>query len=167
MKPQTNAVLALYPNGRGYGYALFDTPHNLLACGVRTVRPFDSKKYIKRIEKDFADYKPAVILLQDTKAKDSKRGKRIQDLMEEVGALALRHNLEVRYFSVEQIRVVFLDHKVETRFERAQAIYRWLKAYKHMLPIYRKPWKNEHYNSAVFDAISLALTHFDYKIVYS
>ncbi len=49
------------------------------------------------------------------------------------------------------------------RYEIAKTIARWLYAFEPMLPRPRKIWKSDDRRMSMFDAASLALTHFYFK----
>jgi hypothetical protein len=49
---------------------------------------------------------------------------------------------------------------VKTKYEIARTIVKWLPQFKHQMPRFRKPWMAEDYNMGMFDALSLAITHF-------
>ena len=46
-----NTILALYPNARGLGYALFSNPKEIIDFGISYVQPVNNKKVRHLIKK--------------------------------------------------------------------------------------------------------------------
>ncbi len=153
-------TFAIYPNTKGFGYAILEGPQKLLDHNMVVVSPVSNTKLLERIKKTLAFYKPKIVILQDPDCKLSRAGKRVRRLIDEIVECAEDMQLEVHKYSREKIRAVFAQFKASTKHEIAQVITNGLPELKHKKPTARKIWMNEHHYMGVFDAISLAYAHY-------
>ncbi|MEM6831569.1 MAG: hypothetical protein AAF551_13750, partial [Bacteroidota bacterium] len=58
-------ILGIFPNARGFGFALMESPSELLDYGSKTFRPLTNDKCIKGVENILDYYKPKLILLRN------------------------------------------------------------------------------------------------------
>jgi len=160
MKKDHNLVLALYPNTRGLGYACVESPKDIIDYGIVTVRPICNGRILKRAKKFIEYYEPTLILIQDYESKYSRHGKRVSGLIDTIVAYAKEKRVPIKQYSREQIRNVLEQFGAKTKYEIATKIIKWLPELKHRTPKVRKLWMSEDYNMGIFDALSLAITHF-------
>ncbi|MCG3167159.1 MAG: hypothetical protein POELPBGB_02943 [Bacteroidia bacterium] len=153
-------VLALYPNHNGFGYALFDGPTDPLDCGQMKIRPICNSQSLKRIKACITLLKPEMIIVQETEGSNSWKSKRVKSLLQNVISYAKSIRLKVKAYTREQIQAVFSQFQSETKYEIAKTIAKWHPSYKNKLPQPRKFYMSEAYMMGMFDAMSLALTHF-------
>lgn len=157
MSKSQKTVLSIYPNQVGFGYAYLDGPTNLIDYGVVGVSPVCNRKLLRRIKKSINYLKPTLILLRDHKTKQSPRVKR---LVKQVIKYCKSNDLEVYQYNRNDIRNVFDQFKAKTKYEIAKTMVKWMPELKPKMPYVRKLWMTESHNMGIFDALSLAMTHY-------
>jgi DNA polymerase elongation subunit (family B) len=160
MQHNSKTVLALYPNRYGVAYALFHTAKELLEYGIGNIQPVSNKKVLQRIKKYIEHYKPDVIITRNINDLGNRKNKRIQALIDALCDEARCQNLEIYSYTRSEIKEVFLSFDAESKYVISKKIIEWfpeLKSYEYPP---RKKWMAENYNSGLFDAMSLAVTHF-------
>lgn len=151
-------TLALYPNVLGLGYACVELPGKLLDFGVLRVRPKSNEKIMEHVKR-FTDYfKPDVVILRDN-CPAGARGKRIEELSDEIENYAKSVNLTVHRYTRDQVNDVFEIFGVVTKHEMATRLAEQFEGLEGILPKERKPWLPESYHMGIFDALALAVTH--------
>jgi len=153
-------TLALYPNTNGVCYAIFDKPDNLIDYGVKTVRPVCNTKSMKHVGDLLDYYRPTVVLVESTIGSWFKKSDRSKLLIQKIREKAKRKKLEVYSYSRSQIREVFKQFKAKSKYEMACLIGKWQTTLSDRVPKPRKCTQSESFNMGIFDATSLALTHF-------
>lgn len=153
-------VLAIYPNPIGFGYAFMENARKPWDCGMVKVRPMSNKESLKRILSFIEYYEPELLVLQDYEGKYAWKGLRVKKLIGEIMSLAKRLGIEVKRYTREDIRFVFEQFGAKTKHEIAEKITQDLTRFKKEKPDVRKPWMAEDYRMGMFDALSLAITHF-------
>jgi hypothetical protein len=159
-KEKKSVVLAIYPNFRGFGYALMETALNLIDAKVVPIRPVSNRKNLKRVKKLFDYYKPQVVIVEDYKGIGSRKSKRIQHLIRSITRYATASNLRIEAYSRANIRVVFSNFNARTKHEIAKVISDNIPIMKTKLMEERKADETDKYTAGAFDAVSLAITHF-------
>lgn len=158
-----SVVLALYPNFRGFGFAVLRISNNENTCklidrGIISVRPVNNEKVLKRIHKYTDYFKPKVVILRDFDL-PPKRGRRISELIESIIHLVKEKQLPVYRYTREQIRFAFEQYGAKTKYEIAQKIIEGFPQLAKRAPKVTKWYDEEDYNMGIFDALALALTH--------
>lgn len=159
MKNSSSKVLALYPNPRGIGYALFNSPKELVDFGIGYIRPTCNTKAMKRVKKYLEYYMPDIVIVRDVKG-SADRFKRTQKLIANICNESRAQELQVHSYSREQIKEVFSQFNCSTKYEVATTIANWFPELKSFTAPKRKPWEAEHHYTGVFDAISIAIVHY-------
>ena len=98
------------------------------------------------------------MILLDPESKSSRTGNRIKRLIDKISAYAQSENLQISQISRDQIRDVFENFGVSTKFEISQWLITEFNELETRKPRERKLWTSEDRNMAVFDALSLAMT---------
>lgn len=158
---KSQTVLALYPNRFGISYAVFDNPQDLVEVGNGYIRPTCNKKALERAIKYLNYYKPNVIItraLDDLKG--GSRSKRIEALLVNICKEAEKQNLEVYCYTRSQIMNVFNQFQARTKYQVMKCILKWYDKLKKYEINKRKNWMPDKPNTGIFDAVSLALTHY-------
>jgi hypothetical protein len=153
-------VLSIDPTSRGFGYAYFEGPMNLIDWGTKQIDVAENIRCLFQIRGIIQRYRPDAIVLEDPRGKGSQRCHRICKLIQSIRTLASRYHISTRCFSREQVREVFAEQNVRTKHQIAIAISRRLPELKPQLPPFRKPWMSEDERMAIFDATSFALTYY-------
>lgn len=151
-------VYAIYPNANGFGFVFMNGPRNLLDFGIVRINPICNFKLLEKIQDSISYFKPTVVILLDPDGKSSRTGKRTRKLLEKISAFAQSENLEVAHISRDQIRDVFENFGVITKFEIAQWLLTEFKELDTRRPKKRRLWTSEDRNQTLFDSLSLALT---------
>ena len=155
----SRVVMGIYPNARGFGYAIFEKATDPLMCGTIVVKPMSNKECQKRIEKLIDHFKPRRMVLEDTTDNRHKRA-RVKKLIDKLILKCTQKNIEIQLKSRAAIQDVFIQFGAVTKLEIADVIVRWLPQYRSKLPGVRKPGHPEDYYQGMFDAMSLVLCHF-------
>ncbi len=151
-------VYAIFPNANGFGYVYMNGPRVLLDYGVVRINPICNYRILEKIKSSIDYFKPTVVILLDPEAKSSRTGNRIRKLLEKVSAFVQTENLKVSQISRDQIRDVFENFGVGTKYEISQWLLSEFKQLETRRPKERNLWTSEDRNMAVFDALSLAMT---------
>ena len=150
-------VLAIAPLTRGLGYAVMEGPDKLVAHGNKAILRDKNTRALKWVEKFIRLYQPAVLVLPDVNAKDTRRAARIKILHKKIGALAREHDLKVRLISVTRVREQLLGGKKGTKQASAEALAaKFPVELASRLPPKRRPWMSEDPRMDIFDAVGLA-----------
>ncbi|MBP8892559.1 MAG: hypothetical protein KBF37_06125 [Saprospiraceae bacterium] len=153
-------VFAIYPNAQGFSFVYMNGPRILLDYGIVRIKPICNFRILDKVKKSLDYFKPSVVILLDPDAKSSRTGYRIRNLISQITDLSKQENLQVDNISRDQIREVFENFGVSTKFEISQWLLTEFKELETRRPRERKLWTSEDRNMAIFDALSLALTWF-------
>ena len=151
-------VLAIDPTSGGFGFAVVESPATSIDWGVKTIKKRNEATTLKKLAELIRLYRPEALIIEDLK--NSRRCRRIQDLVDKIQALAIAERIKSRCISVSRIKKVFQTFGAYTKHEIAQVVAQQLPELAARLPRYRKPWMSEDYRMAIFDAAALALTYF-------
>lgn len=167
MRPQPNnrkeLILAIYPNTRGFGYALFEGPAAPVDWGLKTVRPPKNANSMEQVRILLHIFRPSMVVLEDCAAKGSRRSKRIRRLTGGIARLARHKGIKVMRYSRAGIRECFQPYGAQNKDDIARAIGQLLSEFARYVPPRRKLWMSEHYRMGLFDAVSLALTYYAHQ----
>lgn len=152
-------TLAIFPNGKGFGYALFVEPYEPKQYGVATIKPTENYRCMRRIDALVETYQPTVILLPTPDGKRNRKRKRVQELLHDISQYAESRNIKILCYSREQIRLVFEQFEARSKLEIAEKICLWMEELERYQPLHRKRYMPEDYYQCMFDAISLFITH--------
>ncbi|HUA38812.1 MAG TPA: hypothetical protein VMA35_10515 [Candidatus Sulfopaludibacter sp.] len=121
--PEQSRLLTFALTCRGLGYAVLEGEKSLVISGHSSVRNGDkNKQCLTKVEKLVAFYRPDVLVLQDVRAKGSRRALRIKRLQQKVIGLASKQKLKVELISEAQLRTLLLDDPRGTKHEMAEMI---------------------------------------------
>jgi Holliday junction resolvasome RuvABC endonuclease subunit len=158
-------VLAVDPTSRGFGFVVLESPATLVEWGNKVIRQQHEATILTKVSKLIRHYLPDIIVFEDCKG--SRRGARVQSLLDGIGRLATAEGLESHRFPVAQVKKVFRAFHATTKHEIAHAVAHQLPDLASWLPRFRKPWMSEGYQMAIFDAAALALTYFNSRLLRS
>lgn len=153
-------TFAIYPNTRGFGFVCLEKSRQLIDYGIVTIRPICNRKVIKRARKFMEYYKPDLVIIQDHECKFTRASKRVIRVLDAIANHAEDKELKVYRYKREQIRDTFSQFSATTKFEIAQILCKEHKELEHRIPKPTKLWMSEDYNMGIFDALSLAYTHY-------
>jgi len=159
-KEANKTVLAIYPTRYGIGYAVFDTPENLVDFGIRYVQPMKNKHVMTRVREYISFFKPDILLCRNVNDLKKRSGKRSKKLIDLICDEAKTQGLEIHTYNRTQIQNVFTQFGAKTKYQISQKIMKWYPILKNYEFTKRKAWETESYNTGVFDAVSLVMVHY-------
>tara|TARA_R110002072_G_scaffold302796_1_gene488827 strand:+ start:16939 stop:17451 length:513 start_codon:yes stop_codon:yes gene_type:complete len=161
-KNQAKVVLAIFANGRGFGLAVMKDALTVVSAYNVTIRqyPISNKQVLERIKEKISYYLPSVIVLEEPKGYGSRKSKRVQELIKKIASFAQSKGLGVHQYSRNDIRFVFSAFNAHSKYEIATIISENIPELKAKLPEKRKSHEAESYAISIFDAVSLAITHY-------
>ena len=153
-------VLAVDPTSRGFGFIVLEGLTSVIDWGVKTVKTNKQTETLAKVTELISRYQPESIVLEAVGDKDSRRCKRIQNLILSIRSLAKRRKVRSNCFSPAKVKRIFLTFGAATKHQIAHVVARQLPELASRVPRYRKAWMSEDYSMAIFDAAALALTYF-------
>ena len=153
-------VLSFFPNQLGFGFSFLSNAYTVKDSQIVTARPMSNKSLMSRIREYVDIYEPEVVVLEDYNGKQSRKSKRIIKLIDEITEYAKTKNIPVASYSREQIKFVFSQFNARSKWEIAKAITESIPKLASKLKPKRKPHQAERYSMGIFDAVSLAITHY-------
>jgi Holliday junction resolvasome RuvABC endonuclease subunit len=155
-------ILAVAPFSRGFGFAVFEGPRNLIDWGVKEIRSDKNNISLKKIESMIDFYWPDILIIEDPRG-ENRRRTRVRILLDSINKLGKEKKVTMRSFTRPMVRQAFETIGAATKFQISQVIADEWPELKPYLPRFRKPWMSEDCRMSIFDAISLAITYFYYK----
>lgn len=157
----TELVLALYPFARGIAFTFFEAPLSPIDWGIKEVRGPERTARALEVAKSLIDrLQPDSLVLADPTDQIGKRSERVKRVEKLIVNYAIGQSVDVHRYSRTDIRACFRGVGARTRYEIAQAIAAQIHAFGLKLPPVRKIWKREDERMSLFDAASLAMTHY-------
>lgn len=154
-------VLALYPNARGFAFALFESALSIADWGVKEVRGLrKNAQALAKAEALFAQYAPSVLVMQDMAAEGARRARRIRALNDAMAEAAMSVGMRIATYSRVDVLDAFVEFGVTTKQGVAQVIAEHVPTLARYVPPPRRPWQSEDARMGLFDAAALALTFF-------
>jgi hypothetical protein len=152
-------VLAVRPTPRGFAYALFEAPLSPVDWGqVERLGNDQATRTVEAVARLLKKYRPDTLVLE-ARNLEAARFEKARHLHTLLSALVQEHDVDLVRYSRPAIRGAF-HYGMITRYEIAQAIAAFIPAFESRLPTPRKLWDNEDRRMWLFDAASLAMTHF-------
>ncbi|UOY04992.1 hypothetical protein L0P88_13630 [Muricauda sp. SCSIO 64092] len=152
-------VLALYPNKRGIGYAILNGPEELIEYGQYHASRLGSAAHIKWVRNYLDYYEPTLVLLR-ADHEIFLKSERLKKLIKLIYKETSLQGREVHQYSRKHIQEVFSSFNSKSKFAISKKLIEWFPRLKAYAMPYRKEWVSEHTNAGIFDALSLAITHY-------
>jgi hypothetical protein len=151
-------ILALDVHPQSYGYAVLETPANLLDWGVRRgYRPRESKRPPSMqggLRTLLEIWRPSLVVVSEPSRHWTVRTrKRWADLLKEVRRL----RIPVRRLTTWAVRNAFDERRRLTKYLIASMLVMQFPFLAATLPPPRKIWKSEDYRMGIFGAVALAI----------
>ena len=156
-------VMGIAPQTRGFGYVVFHGPSAPLRWGTPEIRVNKNKNSLLKIVELVTQHRPDVIVIEDYAGEGSRRAKRIENLIDEISALARRKKIRVRRYSRALIRECFSEFDAFTKYEIAISLAKTLPQFAPQLPPKRKLWLPEDPRMSIFDAAALVFSFFYFE----
>lgn len=161
-----NLVLGIYPNTRGFAFALFEGALAPVDWGVVEIRgKSKNRACLRRIAVMFGRYEPDVLVLQDMSESGTRRTYRIRNLNEAIEILAGTQSIRVFSYSRAHVRQCFEHQGLTSKQFIAESIAKHIPMLAPLLPPLRKIWKSEHARMGIFDAVALVLTFYQARTI--
>lgn len=158
IQPKHSRILSITPSIKGFGFAVLEGEERLVNWGVTSVRGDKNNQCLAKVKEMIVHYQPAVMVLQDCSAKDSRRSPRIRKLSKRIIALGGRCNVRVALFSRKQVMKIFLPDGEGTKHTIAEIVAkRFPEELGFQLPPKRKLGHGENSRMDMFDAVALVL----------
>lgn len=159
MMPRHALVLALHATSRGFGYVAFEGPASPYDWGMVGAKGDKNAQCLRKIELMLDRFMPETLLLEEARSVANRSG-RIAKLYAATASLASSRGIDVVIYTLGQIKTCFASVGAITRQEIAEAVGRYIDAFRHRLPKARKPWQAEDRRMSMFCAAALVLTHY-------
>jgi hypothetical protein len=154
-------VLAIYPQSRGFAFALFDGWLSPVDWGIHDARGRGKNAHcLTRINSLLELHMPDVVVLQDMTDRGTHRAPRIQEFNDRISELVQLRGIMVRKYSRAKAVEYFTDLGASTKQKIAETIGRQVPALALYVPPERKPWMSEDPRMGIFEAAALAWIHF-------
>jgi len=159
-KPK-NVILTLYPNGIGMGFVICENPQELITYGMLKAKPLTKQKHLQILQNYLYYYNPSLVIIRDCETENKNISGRTRSLIKSLVTEAKTHDIKIHYYSRDDIKKTFIAFGNTTKHGINSTLVKWYPELKYRLPKKRRNFDSEHYQSGVFDAFSLMITHFD------
>lgn len=152
-------VIVLYPDTRGFAYAVMEDETTLTEYNLYDFYRFSRERTLELMREVIRTHGPATLVLEDVNCRYSRKGHRTKELIRSIAAWARKKEVNVEYYSREQIRWVFNHWGARTKYQIAKYLSERIEALSPIM--YDKPKYPDREKSieAVFSAVSLGVTH--------
>lgn len=157
---RNHPVLAIYPNFRGFAYAVMNDALTLCEAQIITVRPLCNDRCLKSVKDIIEYFEPVVVVLENHEHPSSHKAKRIKNLIDDIVGYAKENEIPTHAYSRTDIRFAFSNFDAHTKHEIATVISQNIPQLKRKLMPPRKAYESERYTAVLFDAVSLGITYF-------
>lgn len=156
-------VLAIDPAIKGFGFAVLEDPEELIDWGNRATKAVGLNKNgacLKQAAMLLERYCPDVVIIEDYRHKNFRRGRRVKELLKQIAILARSRKIRVRKLSRSRVRKLFSQHKDFNKHQIALEIVKQFPELSPRVPPIRKPWMSQDMRMNIFEAIAFALVFF-------
>jgi hypothetical protein len=154
-------VLAIYPQSRGFAFALFESWLSPVDWGIHEARgPRKNAHCLARINSLLELHMPDVVVLQNMPNRGSRRVPRIQELNRRIAELVDLRGIVVHKYLRDRVLDHFMERGATTKQKIAETIAKQVPAFGLYLPPERRPWMSEDPRMGIFDAAALAWMYF-------
>ena len=134
-------VLAVYPQSRGFAFALFESWLSPVDWGIHEARgPRKNAQSLAGINSLLELHMPDVIVLQDMSNPGTRRVPRIQELNRRMAELVHLRGIVVHKYSRARMLDHFMERGGTTKQKMAETIAKQVPAFSLYVPPERKPW---------------------------
>jgi hypothetical protein len=160
MTPNPTRILALDPMTRGFGYVVFEEPFRLASFGRAYIEGEKHSGAIARFKELLADLRPDAVVFEDAEAPGSRRRHRARRIIDALSGAAREEGIPVHMIARTAVLQRFSPEGDQvTKRAIAEQLVRHFPELAPELPRRRKMWESEDDRMAIFDALSLAVTH--------
>jgi hypothetical protein len=152
-------VLAIDPFSRGVGFAVLESPDDLVDWGLKTTGKADNAKAVRAIEWLIDRFRPDVLALENWESAGARRCHRVDLLLNHIASDG-KKRVRVQLVSRRQIRAIGPLPDVSTKYGRACLLSERFPELSAFLPPIRKPWMSEDNRMSIFDAVAFGVACF-------
>ena len=153
-------IFALDPTTKGFGYAVLETPFRLVDWGLAYVLGEKESGAVARFEELLDQFRPDVVVLEDSAAPGSRRRPRVQKLLERLQETARECGIAVHMIPRLAVIECFSSRdKRATKYSITQHLAETFPELAAKMPKRRKIYQSEDERIATFDALALAVTY--------
>ncbi|MFY9821960.1 MAG: hypothetical protein WAM82_11295 [Thermoanaerobaculia bacterium] len=148
------------PTTKGFGYAVFETPFRLVDWGLAHISGEKESGAVARFEELLDQYRPDIVILEDSTAPGSRRRPRVQKLLEKLRDTARERGMAVHM--IPRLAVIECFSAPDERATKYSITKRLAETFPELaekVPQRRKIWQSEDERVATFDALALAVTY--------
>jgi len=153
-------IFALDPTTKGFGYAILETSFHLVDWGLAHISGEKDSGAVARFEALVDQYRPDVVVLEDSAAPGSRRRPRVQELLNTLGKTARERGIAVH--TIPRLAVIECfssPDKRATKFSITEHLAETFPELAPKMPRRRKIYQSEDERIATFDALALAATY--------
>lgn len=153
-----NRLMAVAPATHGFGYVVMEGGNSLVDWGVKIVKRDKNNGCLRWVDKLAEHFQPDVLVLQNTRTKDSRRSKRIQELTGQMIEWARGRKLKVAKYSGRTVTSLLSEGGKGTKHSIAERMAGLFpEELGPCLPKRRRIWMAENRKMAIFEAAALAV----------
>lgn len=156
-------VLALDPFARGFGFVVLEGPENLIDWGMKEARKNKTARSLEQTAALIEHYQPDVVVVENVTNKSCRRRSRVQELIQEILALAASRQVRVSSVSRQAVKTAFAHAGVQTKDAIADVVAQRLPELARRRPPLRKSWMSEDERMSIFDAAAFTLAFFHFE----
>ena len=157
LRPATR-ILALDLHPQRYGYAVLETPAELLDWGVKRRRRKENPRGGASLRKGLRSlldmWQPSLVVIKEL---SKHRTARMRKLLAGVVGKVRHCRIPVRCLSQCTILRAFGNQSHTTKYATASVLLQHFPFLASALPSPRRAWESEHYRMSMFAAVALAL----------
>ena len=154
-------VLAVHPSTTGFGWVLFEGALAPVVWGIASTKDKRNSTAMRRFETLLNQYHPSVVVLETFRGENARRGARIQELAQTMSGFAANRDIEVAVYSREFVSSSVAGDARAKRHAVARAVVVALPIFRRHMPAKRQVWQSEDSRQCLFDAVALAMTHYE------
>ncbi len=153
-------IFALDPTTKGFGYAVLETPFRLVDWDLAHVSGEKNSGAVIRFEVLLDQFRPDVVVLEDSAAPGSRRRPRVRKLLGKLQETARTRGIAVH--AIPRLAVIecfsSLDRRA-TKYSITEHLAETFPELAAKMPKRRKIYQSEDERMATFDALALAVTY--------
>jgi len=156
--PVKKSVLALAPNARGLGYALFAHEAKLDQVGVFEARVAKNTRCLAKARDLLSLHLPDHVVMENPHATGARRQPRVVVLLKRLENAALACGADVTMLARDEVKKRFCVFGNGSKDDIAAALVSLYPQLGRRRPGRRQPWQSERHAMGVFDAVALGVT---------
>jgi hypothetical protein len=153
-------IFAVDPTTKGFGYAVLETPFRLVDWGLAHVSGEKESGAVARFETLLDQFRPDIVILEDSTAPGSRRRPRVQKLLERLRDSA--RGLGIAVHMIPRLAVIECFSSLDKRATKYSITEHLAETFPELaakVPRRRKIYQSEDERMATFDAVALAVTY--------